>query len=42
MRLRNVKNKEKILNNCSFVIKNPSDYKGKWNNLFKNDNKIYI
>ena len=42
MRLRNIKNKEEILNNCSFVIKNPSDYKGKWNNLFKNDNKIYI
>lgn len=31
MRLRNVKNKEEILSNCSFVIDNPTKYKGKWN-----------
>ena len=42
MRLRNVKNKEEILNNSDYLIKNPTDYKGKWKNLFKNDNPIYI
>lgn len=42
MRLRNVKNKEEILNNSDYLIKNPADYKGKWKNLFKNDNPIYI
>ena len=26
MRLRNVKNKEEILNNCEQLIQNPSDY----------------
>ena len=42
MRLRNVKNKEEILNNSDYLIKNPTDYKGNWKNLFKNDNPIYI
>lgn len=42
MRLRNVKNKEDILNNCSYLIKNPESYKGKWSNLFDNNNPIYI
>ena len=42
MRIRNVKNKEEILNNCSFLIMNPKDYKGKWNTLFNNDNPIYL
>ena len=42
MRLRNVKNKEEILNNCSFLILNPRDYRGKWRDLFNNDNPIYI
>ena len=42
MRLRNVKNKEEILNNCKYLIKNPEDLKGKWKELFNNDNPIYI
>ena len=42
MRLRNVKNKEDILNNCPYLIKNPESYKGKWSNLFDNNNPIYI
>ena len=42
MRLRNVKNKEEILNNCHLLIKNPQEYKGKWKELFGNDNQIYI
>lgn len=42
MRLRNVKNKEEILNNCKYLIKNPEEYQGKWQTLFKNNNPIYI
>ena len=42
MRLRNVKNKEEILNSSSFLVKNPKEYRGKWHEYFKNDNPIYI
>ena len=42
MRLRNVKNKEEILNNSKFLVKDYLYYKGNWNNYFKNDNPIYI
>lgn len=42
MRLRNVKNKEEILNNSSYLVKNPIDNKGKWNKVFNNSNPIYI
>lgn len=42
MRLRNVKNKEEILNASSFLVKNPKDYCGRWNTYFGNKNPIYI
>lgn len=42
MRIRNVKNKEEIMNNSSYLVKNYFDYKGKWNILFNNNNPIYI
>ena len=42
MRLRNVKNKEEIMNSSSYLIRNPKDYKGKWKDLFNNNNPIYI
>ncbi|MBQ6497834.1 MAG: tRNA (guanosine(46)-N7)-methyltransferase TrmB [Bacilli bacterium] len=42
MRLRNVKNKEIIMNNSSYLIKDCYDLKGKWNKFFKNNNPIYI
>ncbi len=42
MRLRNVKNKEEILNNSKYFIDNPYEYKGKWQSFFKNDKPIYI
>lgn len=42
MRLRNVKNKDEILNSSEYLIKCPEEYKGKWNKLFGNDNPIYI
>lgn len=42
MRLRNVKNSNEIIETGKYYIKNPEDYKGKWNKLFKNNNPIYI
>ena len=42
MRIRNVKNKEEILDNCSFLLSNPKEYKGKFKELFNNDNPIYV
>ena len=42
MRLRNVKNKDEILNASEYLIKCPEEYKGKWKELFGNDNPIYI
>ena len=42
MRLKNIKGAgEKVLNG-KYVINNPKDYRGKWNQLFGNDNPIYI
>ena len=42
MRLRNVKNKEEIMNNSTYLVKNPDEFKGRWSEYFKNDNPIYI
>ena len=42
MRLRNVKNKQEIMDSSSYLILNPKDYCGKWNEYFKNDNPIHI
>ena len=42
MRLRNVKNKEEIMNSSNYLIKDYFDYKGKWSKLFNNSNPIYI
>ena len=42
MRLRNLKNKEEIINNCDFVITDGNEYIGKWKTLFGNNNPIYI
>jgi tRNA (guanine-N7-)-methyltransferase len=42
MRLRNVKNKEEILNNSKLLVRNYEDYKGNWSNLFENKNPLYI
>lgn len=42
MRLRNVKNKEQILDASSYLVKDPKSYKGRWSGLFKNNNPIYI
>ena len=42
MRLRKKPWARPELEACSFFITNPSDYKGKWRELFNNDNPIYL
>lgn len=42
MRIRNIKNADSILNNSKYFIDNPTDYKGKYKELFNNDNPIYL
>ena len=42
MRLRNVKNKDIIMNNSNYLVKDCNGLKGKWNKYFKNNNPIYI
>ncbi len=42
MRLRNVKNKEEIMNASPFLIQNPKEYRGKWHTVFENENPIHI
>ena len=42
MRLRNVKNKQEIMDNSSYLILNPKDYYGKWSSVFNNNNPIHI
>ena len=42
MRMRNVKNKEEILTSSKYLITNPKDYYGKWNEVFNNTNPIHI
>lgn len=34
--------KEKLQNHPQYVIQNPEDYKGRWNELFGNDNPLHI
>ncbi len=43
MRLRKVKDADlKLKENKKYFIENPADYKGKWKNIFNNDNPIHI
>jgi tRNA (guanine-N7-)-methyltransferase len=43
MRLRNVKNAREIVDNSSFVVHNPEEYKGKYNKeVFNNENPIHL
>lgn len=43
MRLRNVKNAREIVDNSSFVVHNPEEYKGKYHSdVFKNNNPIHL
>ena len=42
MRLKHIKNADKIIAESPYLVKNPSDHKGKWNELFNNNNPIHI
>ena len=43
MRLRNIPRAEHVLNSSPFVIKNPCEYRGKWNDcIFRNEHPIHI
>ncbi|MFV0249612.1 MAG: tRNA (guanosine(46)-N7)-methyltransferase TrmB [Bacilli bacterium] len=42
MRLRNIKGSKEIIEQSNYVIKNPFEYIGKFNNQFRNNNPIYI
>ena len=42
MRLRNVKNADKIINNSKYIISNPEDYKGNYKKVFNNNNPINL
>ena len=42
MRLRNVKNKQEIMDSSNYLITNPFYYIGKWNTVFGNCNPIHL
>ena len=42
MRYNVVKNANEIINNSSYLVKNPKEHKGKWHELFKNNNPICL
>ena len=43
MRRRGVKNLDtRIVSHPEVLIQNPTEYKGKWRNLFNNDNPVYL
>ncbi|MBH1941942.1 tRNA (guanosine(46)-N7)-methyltransferase TrmB [Mobilitalea sibirica] len=42
MRLRNISGSREIVAQDEHVIQEPEQYKGKWNNLFQNNNPIHV
>ena len=42
MRLKNVKGAREVISSSSNIIQNPSEYKGKYQKLFKNNNPIHL
>ena len=42
MRLKHIKNAESIILDSPYIVNNPSDYIGKWNTLFNNNNDIEL
>ena len=42
MRLKHIKNADVIISKSDYIVKNPDNYKGKWNKLFNNNNNIEI
>lgn len=42
MRLKKIKNSDKIIRECKNFIDNPSEYKNRWNEVFGNSNPIEV
>ena len=42
MRYNTVKNAETIISNATILVKNPSNYKGKWQQVFGNNHPICL
>lgn len=42
MRLKKIKNSDKIIRNCKNFIENPEEYKNKWSKAFNNSNPIEV
>ncbi len=42
MRLRNVKNKQQIMDSSNYLVRNPKEYRGSWNKIFNNNHPIHI
>ena len=42
MRIRNLKNTDEIISNCEYIIKTPEKYRGKYQELFSNNNEIHL
>lgn len=42
MRLKNIKGAKEKINESPYIIKNPEEYKEKFQTLFKNDNSIHL
>jgi tRNA (guanine-N7-)-methyltransferase len=42
MRLRNIRGSEQVIEDSPYVIKNATEQKGKWQQVFQNDNPIMI
>ena len=42
MRLKNIKGAKEVVEQGIYHINNPKEYKGKWKEIFNNDNDIYI
>lgn len=42
MRLRNLKDKEIVIEECLYLEKDPFKNKGKWSHLFNNNNEIHL
>lgn len=42
MRLKHIKDADKIIMSSPYLVKKPDYYKGEWNKLFNNDNRIEI
>ena len=42
MRLKHVKGADKIVEQGIYYVNNPKNHKGSWQQLFNNDNDIYI